>query len=237
MGLLGSQNCTILLTAYPWTMIVRGRDRQIATGCVHNYVGKLDSSGARGRGGADADVAIGGFQKRAFDIVIASIVLVIMAPMLLATAALIRLLIGKSVIVINQLIGFGGRVFDGYQLRTTVDRSSALWPNDHAWVASLGSALQASGLDKLPLLLNVLRGDMSLVGPRPIVVGAFSRYPNRRPVYFTARPGLTGLWRHSRTLKLSRRRASQKTLDRYYVRYWSMWLDLTLLIEVISRGA
>ena len=218
-------------------MIVWGRDRQIATCCVHNYVGKLDSSGARRRGGSCADVALGGLRKRTFDIIIATIVLVVVAPMLLAIAGLIRLLIGKSVIVIKQWIGFGGRVFDGYQLRTTVDRGSALWPNDYAWVASLGNELQASGLDKLPLLLNVLRGDMSLVGPRPIVVGAFSRYPNRRPVYFTARPGLTGLWRHSRTLNLSRRRASQRALDRYYLRCWSMWLDLTLLIEVISRGA
>src|SRR5262249_62166711 len=99
MGLLGSQNCTILLTAYPWTMIVRGRDRQIATGCVHNYVGKLDSSGARGRGGAYADVALGGFQQRALDIVIASIVLVIMAPMLLTMAELVVFSIGQSVIV------------------------------------------------------------------------------------------------------------------------------------------
>jgi len=217
-------------------MIVWGRDRQIATCCVHNYVGKLDSSGARRRGGACADVALGGLRKRTFDIIIATIVLVVAAPMLLAIAGLIRLLIGKSVIVIKQWIGFGGRVFDGYQFRTAVDGNSALWRNDHAWAVNLGSALQASGMDKLPLLLNVLRGDMSLVVPRPIVVGAFAHYPKRRPVYLTARPGLTGLGRHSRTLDF-RRRATQKALDRYYIRYWSMWLDLTLLIEVISRGA
>jgi exopolysaccharide production protein ExoY len=137
-------------------------------------------------------------------------------------------------------MGFGGKVFDGYQFRTVIesceDGSSALRCNDHAWAACLGSALQVSGLDKLPLLLNVLRGDMSLVGPRPIVVGAFSRDPSRRPVYYTARPGLTGLWRHSRALNL-RKPATQKALDRYYVRYWSMWFDLMLLIEVISKGA
>jgi lipopolysaccharide/colanic/teichoic acid biosynthesis glycosyltransferase len=194
---------------------------------MHNYVGKLDSSGARGRGGAYADVALGGIRKRTFDITIATIVLVVVAPMLLVIAGLIRLLIGKSAIVIEQWIGFGGRVFDAYQFRTV--RS-----NDRA--ANLEYALQASGIDKLPLLLNVLRGDMSLVGPRPIVVGAFWHYPNRRPLYLTARPGLTGLGRHSRNLNL-KRRASQRVLDRYYVRYWSMWLDLTLLIDVISRRA
>ena len=194
---------------------------------MHNYVGKLDSSGARGRGGAYADVALGGLRKRTFDIIIATIVLAVVAPMLLATAGLIRLLIGKSAIVVEQWIGFGGRVFDAYQFRT-------VGINDRP--ASLGSALQASGMGKLPLLINILRGDMSLVGPRPIVVGAFWHYPNRRPVYLTARPGLTGLRRHSRTLNV-KRRATQKALDRYYVRYWSMWLDLMLLIEAIFRRA
>ena len=206
---------------------------------MHNYVGRLSSSSAAPEG-AHAVVALGGLRKRTFDIVIASILLVVLAPMLLVAAGLIRLMIGRSAIVIKQWIGFGGKVFDGYQFRTVIesceDGSSALRCNDHAWAASLGSALQVSGLDKLPLLLNVLRGDMSLVGPRPIVVGAFSRHPSRRPVYYTARPGLTGLWRHSRALNL-RKPATQKALDRYYVRYWSMWFDLMLLIEVISKGA
>jgi len=190
----------------------------------------LDSSNARERPYAGA--ALGGLRKRTFDIVVASVLLVVLAPMLFATAGLIRLMIGKSPIVIKQWIGLGGKVFDGYQFRTVIESCK----DDHAWAASLGSALQASGMDKLPLLLNVLRGDMSLVGPRPIVVGAFSHYPNRRSVYSTARPGLTGLWRHSHTLNF-RRPATPKALDRYYVRYWSMWVDLLLLFEVLSRGA
>jgi lipopolysaccharide/colanic/teichoic acid biosynthesis glycosyltransferase len=206
---------------------------------VHNYVGRLDSSSAAPEG-AHADVALGGLRKRTFDIVVAGILLVVMAPLLLVTAGLIRLMIGRSAIVIKQWIGFGGKVYDGYQFCTVFesceDRSSALQRNDRAWAASLGGALQASGLDKLPLLLNVLRGDMSLVGPRPIVVGAHSHHPSRRPVYYTARPGLIGPWRYSRSLN-PRKPATQKTLDRYYVRYWSMWFDLMLLIEVIFRGA
>ena len=206
---------------------------------MQNYVEGLDTSSPAPEG-AYADIALGGLRKRTFDIAVASVLLVVLAPMLLATAGLIRLMIGKSAIVIKQWVGFGGKVFDGYEFRTVIgsceDRSSALRRSDHAWGASLASALQTSGTDKLPLLLNVLRGDMSLVGPRPIVVGAFSRYPNRRSVFYTARPGLTGVWRHSRTLNL-KRAAAPRALDRYYVRYWSMWFDLVLLIQLISRGA
>ena len=199
---------------------------------MQNYVEGLDTSSPAPEG-AYADIALGGLRKRTFDIAVASVLLVVLAPMLLATAGLIRLMIGKSAIVIKRWVGFGGKVFDGYEFRTVMgscaDSSSALRRSDHAWGASLASALQTSGMDKLPLLLNVLRGDMSLVGPRPIVVGAFSRYPNRKSVY-------TGVWRHSRTLNL-KRAATPRALDRYYVRYWSMWFDLVLLIQLISRGA
>jgi exopolysaccharide production protein ExoY len=163
---------------------------------VNNHGGKLASPGARALGGA-----LGRLRKRTFDIVMASIALVVLAPMLLVTAGLIRVLIGKSAIVAKQWIGFGGKAFEAYQFRTAVegseDRRSALSRrNDHCWAANLGDSLQASGLDKLPLLLNVLRGDMSMIGPRPIVAHELSRYSSQMPEYFTARPGLTGVWRH-----------------------------------------
>src|SRR5262249_13090063 len=134
---------------------------------MHNYVGKRDSSSAHSHGGAYTDVVVGGLRKRIFDVIIASIVLILVVPMLLVTAGLIRGLIGKSAIVVKQWVGFRGRAFDAYQFRTTFE-------NCEEWTATLGDALQASGLDKLPLLLNVLRGDMSLIGPRPIMVSEIS---------------------------------------------------------------
>jgi len=169
---------------------------------MHNCVGKQESSSAHVHGDANASAALGGLRKRTFDIVFASIALVVLAPMLLVTATLIRVLIGKSAIVAKQWIGFGGKTFEAYQFRTAVEgsedrRSALLWRNDHCWAASLGDAVQASGLDKLPLLLNVLRGDMSLIGPRPIMAGELSRYGSHMPEYFAARPGLTGVWRHA----------------------------------------
>jgi exopolysaccharide production protein ExoY len=203
---------------------------------VHNQDGKLESSSARGHSYVGA--ALGGLRKRTFDVVIASIALVVLAPMLLATAGLIRVLIGKSAIVVKQWIGFGGNAFDAYQFYTTAENcddtnSASLWGNDHCWAAILGEALQASGLDKLPLLLNVLRGDMSLIGPRPIMAPERMRYSSQMPEYFTARPGLTGLWRHASALT-GHKPFDLMVLDRYYISSWSVWLDLTLLIKFIS---
>jgi exopolysaccharide production protein ExoY len=201
---------------------------------MHNYAARL-------RAAACARAALGGFRKRAFDIVISSIALIVLAPILLATAGLVRLLIGKSVFVTDEWIGFGGQAFAPYQFRSAIwnykDASSAqVSLNDHAWAESLCGTLRASGLDKLPLLFNVLRGDMSLLGPRPIMVNEVTCYRIVMPEYFTARPGLTGLWRRSRTLNHIRP-ASQMALDRYYIRYWSVWLDLGLLFTAISAIA
>src|SRR5262249_45631198 len=97
----------------------------------------------------------------------------------------------------------------------------------------LEDALRTSGLDKLPLLFNVLRGDMSLIGPRAITVRQVSHYNGLTPEYVMARPGITGVWRRVRKT----RRASPMALNRYYVRYWSLRLDLGLLVEAILRLA
>jgi lipopolysaccharide/colanic/teichoic acid biosynthesis glycosyltransferase len=196
---------------------------------MHNYVGKQDSSSAHTHGAPYADVALGGLRKRIFDVIISSVLLVVVAPMVLVTAGLIRVLVGKSAIVATQWVGFGGRVFDAYQFRTSVETCE-----DGA--ASLGDALQASRLDKLPLLLNVLRGEMSLIGPRPIMASELWRYSDQMPDYFTARPGLTGLWRHANAVT-RHKPFEQMVLDRYYISNWSVWLDVTVLIKVITAVA
>jgi exopolysaccharide production protein ExoY len=153
-------------------------------------------------------------------------------PILLATAGFVRLLIGKSPFEVHERIGFGGKAFAAYHFCSSIgdreDSSVLLWLNYHPWAESFGGALRSSGLQKLPLLFNVLRGDMSLIGPRPIAREEFSRYHILMPEYFAARPGLTGLWRRSTTL------STQMALDRYYIRYWSVRFDLTLLIKAVS---
>jgi exopolysaccharide production protein ExoY len=204
---------------------------------VHEYIAR--SLNLRARDGTFLHVPLGGVRKRAFDITLTSIALIALAPILLATAGLVRCLIRRSVLVTDEWIGFGGKAFTCYRfcsVATGGDTSSALLRiNDPSWVGNLESALCTSGLDWLPLLFNVLRGDMSLVGPRPITANELSGYDRLMPEYFSARPGITGLRRHMR--KMGSRRAAEMALDRYYIRYWSVWLDLRLLIRILSAVA
>src|SRR5262249_42474120 len=134
---------------------------------------KLFSAGALDR--ADVHTPLGGIRKRAFDIILASIALIVLSPLLLATAVLIRFLMHKSVLVADECIGFGGRSFVRYQFASLVEESADMSSvrlrfNEPSWAERLEDALRTSGLDKLPLLFNVLRGDMSLIGPRAITV-------------------------------------------------------------------
>ena len=157
------------------------------------------------------DRPVGGHAKRAIDIALAAGALVLLAPMLLLIAALLHVGLGRRIFVAQQRIGFAGRHFTAYLFRTS--------PND-----GLVGSLCNSGLDRLPLLVSILRGDMSFVGPRPVEVGYAGPY---RPDYFAARPGLFDIRQLDRSGHLGHRRLAAR--DRYYVRQWSIWLDLTVL--------
>jgi exopolysaccharide production protein ExoY len=167
---------------------------------------------------------VGGLAKRATDVALAATALVLLAPMLVLIAALLHAGFGGPVLVAQQRIGFAGRRFTAYVFRTT--------PNDGVWnlageptlTACLVSLLRDSGLDRLPQLVSIVRGDMSFVGPRPINL---DRSGHVHPDYFLARPGLTGLCRTDRFGRLGYRRRA--AMDRYYVRRWSIWLDLVVL--------
>jgi exopolysaccharide production protein ExoY len=170
---------------------------------------------------------LGGSLKRAFDIAMAGMALLALMPIMLATAVLIRLLSADSVIFCERLIGRGGRTFVGYKFRipaTNVKSSSH-------WVERVAEALHASSLDQLPRLLNVIRGDMSLIGPRPRAAAEFGTYFALAPECLLARPGLISLWPNC-----NRNFSAQRTeiaLDRYYVSNWSMALDFALLGKTI----
>jgi exopolysaccharide production protein ExoY len=91
--------------------------------------------------------------------------------------------------------------------------------------------LRKSSLDELPQLFNVLRGEMSCVGPRPIVQDELGRYGSHMGEYLQARPGLTGLWQVSG--RSSTDYAERVSLDSHYVRNWSLWLDLVILLRTV----
>lgn len=153
------------------------------------------------------------------DIALALTTLVLLAPMLLVVAML-RVVIGRPIISEQKLVGFGGEVFTAYQFRTISEDEK------------IGTCLETRGLDKLPWLFNVLRGDMSFVGPQPITVEERNRCLARTDLL--ARPGLIGL-QHMRNAR-GLNGFSRAALDRHYVRRWSVGLDLIVLIKSVAAA-
>ncbi len=196
--------------------------------------------------------------KAAFDQIAAIILLVLLAPLLFTLAALIRADGGPS-LYRHRRIGAGGRMFDCLKFRSMgVDADSVLrrllandpeaadeWAatqklRDDPRITRIGRFLRASSLDELPQLLNVVRGEMSLVGPRPIVRAEVARYGSNIEHYYAAKPGLTGLWQVSGRSDMSYARRVQ--LDVWYVRNWSLWHDIAILFKTVpavclQRGA
>ena len=196
--------------------------------------------------------------KMVFDVVTASVGVVVLMPVLLVVAALVKL-DGGPALFGHVRIGVGGRPFRCLKFRSMVVDSeaalSAVLSKDSAaaaeWLATrklrndpritrIGRVLRASSLDELPQLFNVLRLEMSLVGPRPIVGAEVARYGEDIAYYYETRPGLTGLWQVSGRTDASYVQRVQ--LDTWYVKNWTIWHDLAILAKTIPavlqrRGA
>jgi undecaprenyl-phosphate galactose phosphotransferase len=193
--------------------------------------------------------------KRAFDLVVGSLLFLFVAPLF----GLISLQVartGRPVFYRHERIGKGGRRFDCLKFRTMVpdaDRvlaeylaahpeAAAAWQRDHKLkhdprITRFGAWLRRTSLDELPQLINVMRGEMSLVGPRPVVAEELARYGDNIVYYVESTPGLTGLWQVSGRNDLDYRRRVH--LDCWYVKNWSLWCDLVILIKTpraVLRG-
>lgn len=196
------------------------------------------------------DAPIGGTPKRVADIIIALTALILLAPLMAMVAAMIYLTQGGPVIFAHERIGFGGRKFRCFKFRSMVtdakERLAAyLAANPEAartWaetqklrhdprVTWFGHILRKSSLDELPQLFNVLRGEMSCVGPRPVVADELLRYGEHAREYTKVRPGVTGLWQVSGRSNTTY--AHRVKLDRVYVRRWSLAADLVILLRTI----
>jgi sugar transferase EpsL len=133
--------------------------------------------------------------KRLFDLVVASSLVVVLSPVILAVAALVRIRLGRPVIYAQQRPGLGGRPFTIYKFRTmveTTDSDGRLLPSVQR-TPPFGRRLRGLSLDELPELWNVIRGDMSLVGPRPLMLAYLPRYNAEQARRHDVRPGITGL--------------------------------------------
>lgn len=196
---------------------------------------------------------------RSLDIAIAAAGLLFLAPLLLLISLAVFLFDPGPILFTQRRIGFDGREFPCYKFRsmaTDADRrleallatcpaSLAEWQRDHKLkkdprIVGIGAFLRKSSLDELPQLFNVLRGDMTLVGPRPIVRAEIVRYGRYFEEYCRVRPGITGLWQISGRSATSYRR--RVALDVIYVRSRCLKLYLKILFMTVPsvllvRGA
>ena len=173
-------------------------------------------------------------EKRAFDIFAALLLLVSTVPLQLLVAAIIWLTMGRPILFRQVRPGYHERPFTLFKFRTMtgeVSTNGCLLP-DHERLTNLGRFLRKTSLDELPEFWNVLLGDMSLVGPRPLLMEYLSRYTVEQRERHLVKPGITGLAqiRGRQDITFSRR----IELDNWYVRNCSLWLDLSILVKTVA---
>jgi lipopolysaccharide/colanic/teichoic acid biosynthesis glycosyltransferase len=200
--------------------------------------GSLDSPGASAR-------PTGGLPKRFMDILLSLTALLVLAPLLITIAVLIRLESKGPILFVQRRGGYRGRTFKIFKFRTmrTLEDGDVInqaVPGDPR-VTRLGTILRKSSLDELPQLFNVLRGEMSLVGPRPHAVAHdlrfFSMDPNY-PLRQIARPGITGLAQVSGSrgpLADARQVRRRVRLDTAYIAKWSFAMDTGILLRSVRE--
>lgn len=206
---------------------------------------------ATGRPVAAALTSVG---KRAFDIAVSIGLLVLTSPIWLVASVLIKATSPGPILFRQQRIGAGGVPFTCFKFRTMHDGASdqihrelvtrMLLPtaasvsegdgqlykvNDDSRIIRVGRWMRRSSLDELPQLVNVLRGEMSIVGPRPALSYEVEQYEDWQRERLAVRPGVTGLWQVSGRNRLNY--SEMCVLDIQYVRDWSLWLDLLIMLR------
>jgi exopolysaccharide production protein ExoY len=202
---------------------------------------------------------VGGISKRSFDILVALAALVVLSPIFVLIMALVKYSDGGSVFYGHRRIGYNGSTFRCLKFRTMAEDGDAVlqryleqnpaayeeWRatrklQDDPRVTIVGTVLRKLSLDELPQLFNILRGEMSIVGPRPVVEDELELYESSAVYYLQTRPGLTGLWQVSGRNDVSYE--TRVAFDTHYVRNWSLASDLVIVARTIpavclSRGS
>jgi exopolysaccharide production protein ExoY len=202
---------------------------------------------------------LGGGVKRAMDIVLSGAAIVLLAPVLIGLAFLVQCSSPGPVLYGHSRVGFGGKTFRCWKFRSMVTNGDAVLANhlrknataQSEWsetqklrhdprVTALGRVLRKLSLDELPQLFNIFLGDMSIVGPRPIVMDEVRRYGPSLGHYLRTRPGLTGLWQISGRSDVGYRQ--RVLLDRVYVKKWNLLTDIGIILRTVpavlrSRGS
>ena len=215
------------------------------TAAIRRYFFIMNSAGAS-------------LSKRLFDVFGSVLALTFLSPIFLFVAVLVRR-DGGSAMYSHERVGLGGKTFFCLKFRSMYGDSDrrletllASDPNaKQEWsehyklkedprITPLGHFLRESSIDELPQLVNVLRGDMSLVGPRPIIVEELEKYGDAKGTYLSVRPGLTGLWQVSGRNDLDYE--TRVALDTEYIENWSFKADVIILLKTVRvvierRGA
>jgi len=177
--------------------------------------------------------------KRIFDVVFSGMGLVVLAPLMVVIAILIRITMGPPVLFRQTRPGLRGVPFTLFKFRTMRHAKSGelAIKNDAQRMTKMGSFLRRCSLDELPELWNVLRGEMSLVGPRPLLMGYLERYTPQEARRMEVKPGITGWAQVNGRNALSWEEKFK--LDVWYVDHQSFWLDMKILgmtaLQVLAR--
>ena len=194
--------------------------------------------------------ALGGSYKRLIDFTLALLALVSVVPIFVVVAVAIKLCDGGPIFFKHQRVGLGGKMFPCLKFRTMRMRSDIYlirylesdpqaaeeWKSKQKLshdprVTAIGGSLRRSSIDELPQLINVLRGEMSLVGPRPVTTDEMARYGRDAAFYLSARPGLTGVWQISGRNDVSY--AERVRMDAEYCRTWTLLGDVSIMLRTV----
>lgn len=235
-----------LFDAFPEVVVTRASRSQLCSGTsvIQNGL----TSGIR----MEETLLLPGprFAKRAIDVTVSGMALLLLSPLLLLIALLIKSSSPGPVFYSHNRIGRGGQRFGAWKFRSMVpDADSVLekylsehpelqseWERDHKLkndprITWIGKIIRKTSIDELPQLWNVFRGNMSLVGPRPIVTEEIKKYGATFREYLRVTPGITGLWQISGRNNTTYE--ERLAYDEFYVRQWSPWMDMYILFRTV----
>ena len=172
--------------------------------------------------------------KRVLDVIISAVALLLLSPVLLITALLVRVKLGSPVIFEQERPGLNGKIFKMYKFRTMTDErdSEGKLLSDEQRLTHFGNVLRSTSLDELPELWNILKGDMSLIGPRPLLVKYLPLYSERQSHRHDVRPGITGYAQVHGRNKLDW--PERFEMDVYYTENLSFKMDLKIVADTVG---
>lgn len=188
--------------------------------------------------------------KRIFDVVISVMALVILLPVYAIVAICIKLEDGGNVIYKQERIGKAGKAFNIYKFRSMKVNADSLENlltkeqlekyykdfklDEDPRITKVGDFIRKTSIDELPQLVNIIKGDMSIVGPRPVLLKETYFYGNDRDKVLSMRPGLTGYWQVHARNNADYKSGKRQQMELYYVDHCSFWLDVKLIFGTIG---